>query len=135
MSDIGDRDETGAFMLHPRLPIADFCDHGSTRNQGLGPRGRPHRRIGHRSAITGAQPSGAKKVEAILATDKDNSWTKTDIAGEATWADVLMDKSTEGRAATAQWHYVKLDAARPDLAKACFGQPELAATTPAIHGP
>ena len=75
-----------------------------------------------------------KRVAAILATDKDNSWTKTDIAGEATWADVLMDKSPEGRVATAQWHYVKLDAASPDLAKACFGQPELGATTPAIHG-
>ena len=46
-----------------------------------------------------------------------------------------MDKSQEGRAATAQWHYDKLDAASPDLAKACFGQPELPATTPAIHGP
>jgi hypothetical protein len=80
-------------------------------------------------------PAVQKRVVAILATDKDNSWTKTDIAGEATWADVLMDKSQEGRAATAQWHYVKLDAASPDLAKACFGQPELPATTPAIHGP
>ncbi len=46
-----------------------------------------------------------------------------------------MDKSPEGRAATAQWHYVKLDTASPDLAKACFGQPELPATTPATHGP
>ena len=80
-------------------------------------------------------PAVQKKIAAILATDKDNSWTKTDIAGEATWADVMMDKSPEGRAATAQWHYVKLDAAGPDLAKACFGQPELPATTPAIHGP
>jgi S1/P1 Nuclease len=80
-------------------------------------------------------PAVQKKVAAILATDKDNSWTKTDIAAEATWADVLMDKSVEGRAATTQWHYFKLDAASPDLAKACFGQPELPATTPAIHGP
>ena len=76
-----------------------------------------------------------KKVTAILATDKDNSWTKTDIAGEATWADALMEKSQEGRAATAQWHYVKLDAASPDVAKACFGQPELPAMIPASHGP
>ena len=35
-----------------------------------------------------------------------------------------MDKSPEGRAATAQWHYVKLDATSPDIAKACFGQPD-----------
>jgi nuclease S1 len=80
-------------------------------------------------------PAVQKRVAAILATDKDNSWTKNDIAGEATWADVLMNKSQEGRAATAQWHYVKLDAASPDLAKACFGKPELPAATPAIHGP
>jgi S1/P1 Nuclease len=80
-------------------------------------------------------PEVQRKVAAILASDKDNSWTKTDIAGEATWADVLMDKSLEGQAATAQWHYVKLDAASPDVTKACFGQPELPAATPAIHGP
>jgi hypothetical protein len=48
---------------------------------------------------------------------------------------VLTDKSQGGRAATAQWHYLKLDAASPDLTEACFGQPELPATTPAIHGP
>jgi S1/P1 Nuclease len=76
-----------------------------------------------------------KRVAAILATDKDNSWTKTDIAGESTWADALMEKSSEGRAATAQWHYVKLNAASPDVTKACFGRPNLPATTPASHGP
>ena len=37
-----------------------------------------------------------------------------------------MEKSPEGRAATAQWHYVKLDATSPDVAKACYGQPDLA---------
>src|SRR5271169_1003995 len=80
-------------------------------------------------------PAVQKKVAAILGTDKDNSWSKTDIAGEATWADVMMDKSPEGRAATAQWHYVKLDAASPDVAKACFGQPDLPSTILAVHGP
>src|SRR5271169_3228670 len=80
-------------------------------------------------------PAVQKKVAAILATDKDNSWTKTDIAGEATWADVLMEKSPEGRAATAQWHYVRLDPASPDVAKACFGRPNLPPTIPASHGP
>ncbi len=80
-------------------------------------------------------PAVQKKVAAILATDKDNSWTGTDIAGEANWPDALMDKSLEGRAATAQWHYLKLDATSPDIAKACFGQPDLPAATSAIHGP
>ncbi len=62
--------------------------------------------------------SAHKKLAELLATDKSNTWTKTDIAGEANWADVLLEKSPEGRAATAKWHYVKLDAANPDLTKA-----------------
>jgi len=32
-----------------------------------------------------------KKLAELLASDKSNSWTKTDIAGEATWA-VRHDK-------------------------------------------
>ncbi len=80
-------------------------------------------------------PAIQKKVAAILATDKSNEWTKTDIAGEANWAQALRERSPEGRLATSQWHYVKLDAASPDLAKACFGRPDLPAMTPASHGP
>jgi hypothetical protein len=82
-----------------------------------------------------AQDAAAhKKLAELLATDKSNSWTKTDIAGEATWADVLLEKSPEGRAATAKWHYVKLDAANPDLTKACFGKPALPFMAPASRG-
>jgi hypothetical protein len=82
-----------------------------------------------------AQEGAAKtKVAELLASDKSNSWTKTDIAGEATWADALREKSPEGRAATTRWHYVKLDAANPDLTKACFGKPALPAMAPASHG-
>src|SRR5207245_296945 len=75
-----------------------------------------------------------KKLAELLATDKSNTWTKTDIAGEANWADVLLEKSPEGRAATAKWHYVKLDAANPDLTKACFGKPALPFMAPASRG-
>jgi S1/P1 Nuclease len=75
-----------------------------------------------------------KKVAEVLATDKSNTWTKTDIGSEATWADVLLEKSPEGRAATAKWHYVKLDAANPDVTKACFGKPALPSMAPASHG-
>jgi hypothetical protein len=82
-----------------------------------------------------AQESRAQgKLAELLASDKSNSWTKTDIAGEATWADALRDKSPEGRAATTRWHYVKLDAANPDLTKACFGKPALPSMAPASHG-
>ena len=75
-----------------------------------------------------------KKVAELLATDKSNTWTKTDIGSEATWADVLLEKSPEGRAATAKWHFVKLDAANPDLTKACFGKPALPSMAPASRG-
>jgi len=75
-----------------------------------------------------------KKLAELLASDKSNSWTKTDIAGEATWADALREKSTEGRFATTKWHYVKLDLNNPDLTKACFGKPALPSMASASHG-
>jgi hypothetical protein len=80
-------------------------------------------------------PPVEKKVAELLATDKSNSWTKTDIASEATWADALREKSAEGRTASSKWHYVKLDAEKPDLKSACFGRPALPALRPASHGP
>jgi S1/P1 Nuclease len=81
-----------------------------------------------------AQESPAqKKIAELLAGDKSNAWTKTDIAGEATWADALLEKTTEGRA-TLKWHYVKLDPANPDLTKACFGKPALPSMAPARFG-
>src|SRR6516225_2717402 len=79
-------------------------------------------------------PPVQKKIADILATDKSNDWTKTDIASEATWADALREKSPEGRAATSKWHYVKLDPRNPDLTKACFGKPALPTMAPASHG-
>jgi S1/P1 Nuclease len=76
-----------------------------------------------------------KKLAELLAIDKSNAWTKTDIAGEATWADALREKSQEGRFATTKWHHVKLDLNNPDLTKACFGKPALRSMVPASHGP
>ena len=82
-----------------------------------------------------AQESPAqKKIADLLAGDKSNTWTRTDIAGEATWADALVEKSTEGRIATSKWHYAKLDPANPDLTKACFGRPALPSMAPARFG-
>jgi S1/P1 Nuclease len=82
-----------------------------------------------------AQESPAqRKVAELLAGDKSNSWTRTDLAGESTWADALLEKTTEGRIATFNWHYVKLDPANPDLTKACFGKPALPEMAPASHG-
>jgi S1/P1 Nuclease len=82
-----------------------------------------------------AQESPAqRKIAELLAGDKSNNWTRTDIAGEATWADALLEKTIEGRIATTKWHYVKLDPANPDLTKACFGRPALPEMAPASHG-
>jgi hypothetical protein len=80
-------------------------------------------------------PAVGNKIAQILAADKSNTWTKTDIAGEAVWADALREKSPEGRAATSKWHYVKLDRDNPDLNKACSGRPALRPMMPASHGP
>ena len=75
------------------------------------------------------------KIRALLATDKDNRFTKNDIASEATWADLLMEKSEEARFATAPWHSARLKADNPDLASACFGRKPLPEGYPASHGP
>ena len=80
-------------------------------------------------------PPVQKHITEMLAADKSNIWTTTDIAGEAIWADALREKSQEGRAATSKWHYVKLDPDNPDLNKACFDRPVLQTMMPASHGP
>ena len=75
------------------------------------------------------------KVQAVLATDKDSRLTKSDIASEATWADILRDKSQEARFATSGWHAVRLRPDSPDLSAACAGRKPLPAGYPASRGP
>lgn len=82
-----------------------------------------------------ADPPVHRKITEILAADKSNIWTTTDIDGESVWADALREKSPEGRAATWKWHSVRLDADNPDLNKACFNRPSLRPMMPASHGP
>lgn len=82
-----------------------------------------------------SDPEARAKLQALLAADKGNHLTKDDIASEATWADVLRDKSPEARSATAAWHSVRLKPDNPDLAAACFGRKPLPAGYPASHGP
>ena len=82
-----------------------------------------------------ADPAAYTKVHAALATDKGNRLTKNDIASEATWADVLRDKSEEARDATSTWHSTRLKPDNPSLASACFGRPPLPAGYPASRGP
>jgi hypothetical protein len=82
-----------------------------------------------------SDPGARAKVLALLATDKGEPLTKTDIASEATWADVLREKSEEARSATASWHSARLKPDNPDLATACFGRKPLPEGYPASHGP
>lgn len=92
------------------------------RELGLGRRRPPDHRASRREAIAGRGDAGHLLLDRrILATDKSNPWTKTDIASESAWADALREKSPEGRAATSKWHYVKLDVDKPDLKKAVSG--------------
>jgi hypothetical protein len=82
-----------------------------------------------------SNPAARAKLLTLLATDKGNRLTKTDIASEATWADVLRDRSEEARMATSQWHSVRFKPDSPDLVAACFGRKPLPTGYPASHGP
>lgn len=82
-----------------------------------------------------SDPAAFKKLHALLATDKANGFTRNDIASEATWPDVLRDKSEEARMATSEWHATRLKPDNPDVASACFGRKPLPEGYPASRGP
>ena len=82
-----------------------------------------------------SDPGVRAKIVAILATDKGKGLTKNDIASEATWADVLREKSEEARSATGAWHATRFKPDNPHLARACFGRTPLPEGYPASHGP
>ncbi len=86
-------------------------------------------------ALQQGDPDIRTKILALLATDKGSRLTKNDIASEATWADVLREKSEEARSATGAWHSVRFKPDNPDLALACFGRNPLPSGYPASHGP
>jgi len=83
-------------------------------------------------------PLAKNKVSALLASDTD-PLTAHDIASESTWADKYADsdkKTTKARYdATHDWHFADINAARPNIPEACFGQPALASGTLASQGP
>jgi len=86
-------------------------------------------------ALQQSDPGVRAKILAILATDKGKGLTKNDIASEATWADVLREKSEEARSATGAWHSTRFTPDNPDLARACFGRNPLPSGYPASRGP
>jgi nuclease S1 len=106
-----------------------------TESWAWGPEGHQIIALVAERLLQAQSPAVQKKIADILATDKSNEWTKTDMASEGTWADALREKSPEGRVASTNWHYAKLDPSDPDLTKACFGRPALSPLRPASRGP
>lgn len=77
-------------------------------------------------------PAAHAQVAALLQQDTD-PLTAHDLASEATWADKYGASDPSGR--TKAWHFADIDAARPNIPAACFGQPSLPRGTPASAGP
>ena len=113
---------------------AAFAMLGSTPSLAWGPDAHRVVALIAERVLQQSDPAALKKLNALLATDKSHA-TRTDIASEATWADVLRDKSEEARSATTPWHAVRLNAQNPDLSAACFGRQPLPEGYPASHGP
>lgn len=97
---------------------------------------------GHRAVALIADhylsPAAKDKIQAMLQADTD-PLTAHDFASEATWADKFADSdkmTTKTRyEATRNWHFADIDASRPNIPEACFGQPALPAGQPASQGP
>ncbi len=98
---------------------------------------------GHRIVALVAQhylsPRARTRIDALLQKDSSGLTDDTSMASEATWADHYRDSDRNTTRVryerTRQWHFVDLELQSPDLAQACFGEPALAAGTPASAGP
>lgn len=73
-------------------------------------------------------PAAKAKLDALLASDPD-TLTKPDMLSRSTWADTYRNTHRE----TADWHFVDLEIAGPDLDAACFNFPPAGAV--ASKGP
>src|SRR4029453_9879765 len=82
-------------------------------------------------------PAVKKKVDALLAADKDNL-TAADFVSRTTWPDKYRDSdrtSTKIRYnATRNWHFVDIEIADGNIASACNHHPKLPAGTTAGTG-
>jgi hypothetical protein len=78
-------------------------------------------------------PSTLAKIQAMLAKDRDDIWPGADVAvdhdigGEATWADLLREKSPKGKQVTESWHFVDIDMTHPDVDTPCNNHPKVPA--------
>lgn len=83
-------------------------------------------------------PATSAKIQAMLRDDTD-PLTGHDLVSEASWADKYQEsdkKTTKTRyEATRAWHFADIQATRPNIPEACFGQPALPAGVPASKGP
>jgi hypothetical protein len=83
-------------------------------------------------------PTVKKKVDALLAADKDKL-SAPDFVSRATWADKWRDSdrnTTKVRYnATHNWHFVDIEIDNPNFNAACFNHPTLPAGTAASAGP
>lgn len=124
-------------IAHGGVGFATFCMIGLAAGQALAWGQQAHRAIALIAdrILEKSDPSARAKLRALLATDKENHLTKTDIGSEATWPDVLIEKSEEARFATMPWHSARMKADNPDLAASCFGRKPLPEGYPASHGP
>jgi nuclease S1 len=78
------------------------------------------------------------QIDALLQLDTD-TLTAHDIADASMWADKYRDSdkdtTRERYDHTRRWHFADIDAGRPNIPAACFGQPSLPSGTYASEGP
>jgi nuclease S1 len=83
-------------------------------------------------------PAVKKKVDALLAADKDNL-TAPDFVSRTTWADKYRDSDRQTTRiryeATRNWHFVDIEIVDGDIASACNHHPKLPQGTVASTGP
>jgi len=89
-------------------------------------------------AQTRLTPAVKRKVDTLLAADKDNL-TAADFVSRTTWADKYRDSDRHTTRiryeATRNWHFVDIEIADGDIASACHKHPKLPAGTAASTGP
>lgn len=98
--------------------------------------------VGHQAIAFVAEqhlrPAALDQVNKMLAADIATS-DGLDLQSAAGWADRYMqsDQAQGGERyqATVRWHFADIQAARPNIPAACFGQKPLAQGTPASKGP
>ncbi|MGE5219024.1 MAG: S1/P1 nuclease, partial [Chloroflexota bacterium] len=83
-------------------------------------------------------PPVRKKIDALLATDKD-SLTAADFVSRTTWADKYRDSDRHTTRiryeATRNWHFVDIELATGDIDSACNHHPKLPHGIAASAGP